>query len=585
MKRFLCLLLAMILVLFTLAGCNNETASTSEDDESETEKEVSEESGDAVKLGMSIKDPSALLSMLMGGEADVDIKDIYVDMTANESSELVYALGAKLFGKSHSVKLFAGKDIILSAPTLLDKSYGISSEAFLAMFSDMMNKVTAPGANSPANVNVQELAEPALRMAEKYSEMLLTELRTNAGLTVHRPAGAKYVQISGKMTTDNLATVFVNFIEELCKDEDFFTILKAVNGMTKEQFLQGKPPKAELLSGLKQELKPLAFEADVNLTVDDEQGITKADIKAGFMIREKAEFELKFDIGAKYFELYLKPAEDSEIRFKFDNGNVLGEFDMTNNYESVQPGFYEEQRRESMNGKLELKDNKLAFDYETKEEYYYKSLSNSFDNTTRESEKIDLEATWSDSGVKFSFTKKDSEYDSSYGKEEENILSAKGEFKISDTGMVMSFEYDDESTQPISIEMRISIGDEIKGTITTNGQKMGEVILEKKVSGSKTTITLKSIDMGGAKLDLADAGISFYINTAAAMPKAPEYTSIENFTEEDFEAIGEKFMKDNAELIEKLSGMFGGMGGATAVPNLPAVNNGAAQEMPGSAWN
>jgi len=585
MKRFLCLLLAMILVLFTLAGCNNETASTSEDDESETEKEVSEESGDAVKLGMSIKDPSALLSMLMGGEADLDIKDIYVDMTANESSELVYALGAKLFGKSHSVKLFAGKDIILSAPTLLDKSYGISYEAFLAMFSDMMNKVTAPGANS-GSVNVQELAEPALRMVEKYSEMLLTELRTNAGLTVHRPAGAKYVQISGKMTTDNLATILVNFIEELCKDEDFFTILKAVRGMTKEQFLQGKPSKDALLSGLKQELKPLAFEADVNLTVDDEQGITKADIKAGFMIREKAELELKFDLGAKSFDFYFKPAEDSVIRFKFDNGDLNAEFSMTNKTEMVHPGFYDESRSESKYASIIIKDKKLTFAFEDKEETNFKShATNGGSNTTRESMRIDAEATWSDSGVKFSFTKKDSEYDSSYGKEEENILSAKGEFKISDTGMVMSFEYDDESTQPISMEMRISIGDEIKGTITANGQKMGEVILEKKVSGSKTTITLKSIDMGGAKLDLADAGISFYINTAAAMPKAPEYTSIENFTEEDFEAIGEKFMKDNAELIEKLSGMFGGMGGATAVPNRPAVNNGAAQEMPGSAWN
>ena len=543
----------MILVLFTFVGCNNETANTGEEDSSETENENSGESGDAFKFGMSIKDPSALLSMFLGGDAGIDIKDVYIDMTANESADLVYALGAKLFGEAHNVKLFAGKDIILSAPTLLDKNYGISYEALMSMYYDMMNRVTA---GSGASLNIQELAEPSIRLVEKYSEMLLTELKTNAGLTVHRPAGAKYVQISGKMTTDDLATIIVNIVEELCKDDDFFTILKATSGTTKAEFLAGKPPKAELLSGLKQELKPLGFEADVNLTVDDEMGITKADIKASFLIREKAQFELKFDIAAKYFELYLKPAEDSEIRFKFDNGNVLGEFNMTNNYESVQPGFYEEQRRESMNGKLELKDNKLAFDYETKEEYYYKSLSNSYDNTTRESMTIDLDASWSEDGIKFSFEQKSLDYDSDYGKEEESAISAEGELKITDNAITLTFEYAD-----VSIEAKIKIdGEEVKGTLMMNGQKMGEIIMEKKVSGSKTTITIKSIDVGGAKIDLADAGISFYINTAAKMPTAPEYTSIENFTEEDFEAIAEKFMTDNADLIEKLSELFGGMG-------------------------
>lgn len=559
----------MIFVLFALAGCNNETASTGEEDESETEKEnEGEETGDAFKFGMSIKDPSALLAMILGGEANIDIKNVYIDVTTNESAELVYALGAKLFGKSHNVKLFAGEDIVLSAPTLLDKNYGISYEALMALYTDMIGNASA-GSASVNMKDLQALEEPAARLVEKYSEMLLTELRTNAGLTIHRPSGAKYVQISGKMNTDNLATIIVNVIEELCKDEDFFTILKATSGTTKAEFLAGKPPKAELLSGLKQELKPLEFEADVNLTVDDEKGVTKADIKASFLIREKAQLELKFDVGAKYFELYVKPAKDSEMRIKYDNGNVLGEFNMTNNYESIQPGFYEEQRNESINGKLEIKDNKLTFDYETKDEYYYKSLSYSYANTTRESSKIDLDASWSDNGIEFSFTKKDSEYDSSYGKEEEKIISAEGEFKVSDTGMVMSFEYDDTNTQPISMEMKIAInGEEVKGTLTMNGQKMGEVIMEKKVSGSKTTITIKSIDMGGAKIDVADAGISFYVNTAAAMPKVPEYTSVENFDADDFEAIAEKFMVDNAELIEKLSGLFGAFGGGAVQDNM-----------------
>lgn len=100
-------------------------------------------------------------------------------------------------------------------------------------------------------------------------------------------------------------------------------------------------------------------------------------------------------------------------------------------------------------------------------------------------------------------------------------------------------------------------GENVTGTLTMDGQEMGKVTFIKKVEGTKTTLTLGTLTMDAVTIDFAAAGISFFMDTDAELPTAPEsYTDITTLTEDELNGILDKFMTDNAELIEWLSELF-----------------------------
>ena len=100
-------------------------------------------------------------------------------------------------------------------------------------------------------------------------------------------------------------------------------------------------------------------------------------------------------------------------------------------------------------------------------------------------------------------------------------------------------------------------GENVTGTLTMDGQEMGKVTFIKKVEGTKTTLTLGTLTMDAVTIDFTSAGISFFMDTDADLPTAPEsYTDITTLTEDELNGILDKFMTDNAELIEWLGNLF-----------------------------
>lgn len=291
MKRILALLLALTMV-FSLAACGEKETADPKKDGGETADAPYTGEVTGLTAGFGIKDIDALVKAITTQDPGLDIENVYVEFGGNDSAAM-FALGAKLLGKQYDAKLLAGKEgIVLNAPALLDANYGISPEGMEEFISGFMTSLLA---RLPEGFDI----DLALSLVGKYGEMLITELKTNSGLTVTTADGK--TTYSGELTNRAIATVGVNVLEAVLADDDFYTLLAAFQGVTPEEaknnLLAGKPESAKLIDDIAGMLDAYGLSIKVNEVTIDENGIpTVMDVEVGFTM-EGHPFEIAARMG------------------------------------------------------------------------------------------------------------------------------------------------------------------------------------------------------------------------------------------------------------------------------------------------
>lgn len=543
MKRLLALALALVMI-FCLAACGEDKKSDDKDSSTTAgttttpttpNKPNDPEPGNGTKVGLSIADLDALLQPLLNGDAGTDVENLYLEMGASEEA-LLLALGAKLLGENVDANLFVGQDIVLSAPALLDKNYGISMENLVSLIESAMSSA---GAVMPSID-----PEAVLELVGKYYTLLIEEIVTADGITAEEDALGT-ITITGELDSDAVAQIVVNIIETACADEDFFALMGSMSGMSpdefKNEFLAGKPSKDELLSQLQQmlaayELKitvtnlelqggafPVAADLTVSLNQDLEGGNRPAIIDVAYDLLAGT-CDISFlDEGTEIFSLTIGDGEldlvvnaadvnihanvtisdTGLVAYVEQNGQKLGELvlNVTDN---------------GLNGYLNVNGQKFAeFELRITENGFYAGV-------TSNGETMSVELAFTDSSITLTLNLNRSVM----------VLNA----KITETGA--------------------------EGSLTMDGMEMGKIVFVKSVEGSKTAYTLTTLAIQGTEIDFSEGGLSFYIDTNAQIPATPEYTDISTLTNAEMEAILEKFATDNADLIEMFSALFGSMGGS-----------------------
>ncbi len=486
MKRFLALALAIVMVLCTFVGCGPK-----EDEGGKTDPGKTDTKSNGVLMGISVGDPGELLKLFTGENPIKDIKDVYLQIAANDKSELIYGLGAKLFGEKHALKLFYGEDVVISAPSLVDKNYGISVEALMELITASQAKpevgsgTMAPAAD--ADVTVGAAMNPSavlelLPVLANYGDDLLAELKTNAGLTVTEEGGK--IKVKGTVTSDAAAVVFTNLFLKLCEDDEFMTIMSMITGMSAEDLRKDLPAKDEMVAQFKQEFGGMQFSANVDLTLEKDTDALKA-------------MDVSINVGAAAMKINMAFDVDKET-FSFSA--------LENNFPRITVNFA---------------DGKLDFDMQVDSQVIEGSFS--FGDTkitafvkVAGQEVFRLNVEIYDDGFDF-------------------VMSTGG----SQFGMAAK-----------------ETNGEVVLTLSSNGVEAFKVNMTKKVSGTKTTFTVKSMSAQNVTMDLSAVELSFYIDTNYSLEKAPAYESLENKTEAELQAILQKIMTDNQELIQKLSQLF-----------------------------
>ncbi len=573
--------MALTLVLFCFAGCGEETISDETDTQNaDTQQDQNDPTltptGDNVKVGMEIKDPAALLALLGAeGTEDLDIKNISFDMTASEQGAFALALGAKLFGEDHKATLYLSESIALST-TLLDKAYGVSDiEKFAANIAVMLETVMPEDA-APFD------PDTVVNFAAKYYAMLITELRTNGGLTVSDKDGV--TTMSGTLTTDAASVIVVNILEELCKDDDFFTIFD----IDKEDFLKDKPAKAELLKTMKEQLAQTGIALEIKTLKIDAQMIPVAmDIKLS--ITSTDTLSLSYDLDALTFALDYKDANNNYIKASInekgadvdisfasadddnesatkltltvkENNIKLTMLDTSeSNY--VSPG-YSSSYKYSTDILFEMTDSALTL---ITKETSTENGNDDLQSWNGSSEDItEIKATFSKAGGELTY-KNDYKQTNSRYPEYNSTSSEEYKAKLTIAENQITLDITAEG-QTISLSIK-QTDNNILGEISQNGQQLAALLIDKKVEGSKTTYTFVSLVYAGTTTDLSKAGISFYVDTNATMEALTSFTAVDNFTPDQFAEIADNFTQKNAALIEKLADLFGEMGAVDEMPN------------------
>ena len=490
MKRFLALALSIVMVLCTFAGCGPKDDDGGKSNTGNTGNTGTK--GNGVLMGISVGDPGELLKLFTGENPIADIKDIYLEFAANDKSELIYGLGAKLFGEKHALKLFYGEDIVINAPTLTDKNYGISVEALMEMIMSFQSSpevdssVVAPAVDGDVNVGTAmnpSVVMELLPVLANYGDDLLEELKTNAGLTVTEDSGK--LKIVGRVTSDAAAVVVTNLFIKLCADDEFMSIMSAMFQQSVEDLRKDLPEKDAMLAEFKNDFAELQFYVDMALILD-----------------KTTDELLTMDII-----VYLDKTGDS-MAASFDAENKKLSFRM---YDGV--------------NRLELKYDNGNFDLVVDVDDQLHELSISVTDT-----KIT------------GFLKQDDQ------------MMVQLSVDIFDDGFdfVMS-----AGGSEVGIAAKETNG-EVVLTLSANGAEAFKVNMTKKVSGTKTTFTVKSMSLQNVTLDISAAKLSFYVDTDYTLEKAPAYESLENKTETELQAILEKIMIENQELIQKLTALFAG---------------------------
>ncbi len=323
MKRILALLLALAMV-FSLAACGekeNDDAKKNGGSESAGTPYTGEVTG--LTVGFGIKDIDALVKAIANQDPGMDIENVYVEFGGNDSAGML-ALGAKLLGKQYDAKLLAGKEgLVLNAPGLLDANYGISPEGIEEFVDGFMSGfMSGLLARLPEGFDI----DLALSLVEKYGDKLVEEFKTNSGLTVTTENGK--TTYSGELTNEAIATVAVNVIEELFADDDFFTLLGAVRGMTPEEaknaLTSGMPATDELINTLTTVMDGYGLSIKINELTIDENGLPVViDVEVGFTM-EGHSMEIASRMGLTNMDIAMTAKMDGVVIYQYIvNANSL----------------------------------------------------------------------------------------------------------------------------------------------------------------------------------------------------------------------------------------------------------------------
>ena len=485
MKRLLAMILALA-VIFCLAACSssNQPETTGKPDSDDPQNPLDVLSN--VSMGMSIADVDALISLLGRGDPGLDIENAYFEIGTSDTGALV-SLGAKLLDEQHDAKLFLGDAIVLSAPSLLDQNYGLTVNELMAMLG---NSAVLPKWITAASAGLNP--EVLVNMLSKYYNMLVSELKKSGDVEVTSEGGLSV--INGTLSSDTIAVIYVELIEELCKDDDFFALMALIEGTTadefKESFLSDKPDKDTLLTQAKHQfgqfqisvkiknLKltaeniPVAGDLCVSLNQDTQGGNRPADIS------------LVFDTEKGTLNVSCKDEGTERIGLDIGNGKLDARIDIddTNAHLTI------EVTDTAVKGSLEMNGEKVG----------------------------ELEMTVSETELNVKLIANGSE-------------------------IILNIKTTDSA---------------VTGTLTVDGEEMGKVAFDKKVEGSKTTLTLKTLEISNASFDFSEVGLCFYIDTNASIPAAPTYTDVSKMSEDELQAVLEKFVTDNEDLVTWISGLF-----------------------------
>ncbi len=516
MKKLLALALALVMI-FCLAACGE-----NKDDDDGTKATTTVPTGPntpnvpglsaGTKVGLSIADLDALLQPLFNGDAGTDVEDLYIEMGASDTNVLL-ALGAKLLGENVDANLFLGEDIVLSAPALLDKNYGISMENLMAL---MENMVGSAGAAAPAID-----PEVVIELVGKYYGMLIDGIKNAEGITATEEDGG--VVITGTLDSDAIAVIVVDILEAAYADDDFFALMGAMQGVDpdefKQAFLQNKPSKDELLT----QMKAMLAQFEVEVKIDSLNLAASVPVIADLTVSLNQDMEggnrpAVIDVEYNLIDMTCDISfvdEGTEIfRLKF----IGGEFELAVNMGDV-----------NMEAKITVSDTGLNG--------YVKQNG---------VELMSFAFNVTDNGCRASMTS--------------NGETMSIELAVSDNGVALTLNF---RGSEIKLEAKAT-NDKFEGTLTMDGQEMGKITFVKKVEGSKTSFTLTILSIQGTEVDFSEGGLSFYIDTDAEISAAPDYTDITTMDNDELEAVLDKFMTDNADLIEMFSDLFGGMmGGAS----------------------
>lgn len=512
MKRLLALALALVMI-FCLAACGEDK----KDDDGTTVPTTTAPNTPNVpglsagtKVGMSVADLDALLQPLLNGDAGTDVEDLYIEMGASDTSVLL-ALGAKLLGENIDANLFIGEDIVLSAPALLDKNYGISMENLMALAENM---VGSAGAAAPA-IDPEVIIE----LVGKYCGLLIDGIKNAEGITATEEDGG--VVITGTLDSDAIAVIVIDIFEAACADDDFFELMGIMQGVDpdefKQAFLQSKPSKDELLTQMKAMLAayevevqienlclaaniPVIADLTVSLNQDVEGGNRPAVIDVAYdLINMTCDFSF-LDEGTEIFGLVMGDGE-MEMVVNMGDVNMEAKISVTDT---------------GMTGYVKQNGVELAsFSFAITENGFRASM-------TSNGETMSVELAVTDSSITLSLNMRGS------------VMEIKAEVT--------------ENTA--------------EGTLTMDGQEMGKIVFVKKVEGSKISYTLTTLSVQGTEIDFSEGGLSFYIDTNAEISAAPDYIDITTLDNDELQAVLDKFMTDNADLVEMISGLFGSMGGS-----------------------
>lgn len=516
MKRLLAMLLVLIMV-FCLAACGeDETPSTTAPTTTPTQPTPPPfQTTSGTKVGFSIADLDALLQPLLNGDAGTDVENLYFEMGASEK-EMFLALGAKLLGENKDAALFVGgEDIVFSAPALLEKNYGISMENLAAALKTVIEQAMGEAQVAMPNIDPQVV----LNLLSKYYTLIIDEIKTSEGITATNADDA--IVLTGELDSDAIATIFVDVLEAVCADEEFFELMGTMQGVTaeefKQSFLQGKPSKDELLA----QMKAMMAQLELSIKIDSLVMYVAIPMIADLTItmKQPAEdavhtmtAEVSYDLSTMAYEITL--IEDSTVILSMVSSQGSSEVLMNTPEMSVHykttisengiSGFMKQNGVELMSFAIAPTDNGISATIITG------------------GETMSIVLAVSDTDITLTMT----------SAETVMVLNA----KITDAGA--------------------------EGSITVNGMELGKIVIAKKVEGSKTTYTLTTLSIQGTAIDFTAGGLSFYVDDNAQVPAKPEYTDVTTMDEAELNAVLDKFATDNADLIALFSGLFGNMGGS-----------------------
>ena len=527
MKRLLALALALIMI-FCLAACG-ESKKNNDDDDSKTTKPTTGTPAipglaEGTKVGISIADLDKLLAPLMGGSAGTNVKDIYLEVGASDEAVLL-ALGAQLMGKDVDANLFLGENIILSAPALLDKNYGISMSDLANLLKELVMSSTGDSAADVSSILTSLDPQVVIELLGKYYNLLINEIKSADGITATEEDGI--ITISGQLDSNDLAAIVVNIIEAACADDELFDLIGSLQGMSgddfKAAFLQGKPSKDVLLSQMQQMLAGFAIDIQIDELVLSGGLPVAADLTASMNLPMEDSavpvvVDMAYDLASMECDISVKMAGAEVLSLTMGNGTVEMNMDMGGM---------------TMEAKITMTDTGISGYMKQND---VEIMSFSFNIT--------------DNGFKATMTS--------------NGETMSVELVVGNNSITLTLNM---NRSEIVLNAKVT-NDGAEGSLKIDGVEMGKIVFTKTVDGSKTAFTLATLSVQGTTLDFSAGGLSFYIDTDADVPSAPDFVNVATMSNSELEAVLQKFLSDNADLMEMISGLFGG----GSVESAPATS-------------